>query len=98
MISSTATSPVVRPAPPQPLLRGAYTALVTPFGSDGSLDEAAFARLVRWQVLAGIDGLVPCGTTGESPTLSPSERDRLIAMHERDPRSMPPQLQRGFCR
>ena len=64
----------------RPILRGAYTALVTPFAADGSLDELAFRRLVRWQVLAGIDGLVPCGTTGEAPTLSPDERDRLIAM------------------
>jgi 4-hydroxy-tetrahydrodipicolinate synthase len=63
----------------RPTLRGAFTALVTPFTPDGSLDEAAFRRLVRWQVLAGIDGLVPCGTTGEAPTLSPDERDRLIA-------------------
>jgi 4-hydroxy-tetrahydrodipicolinate synthase len=63
----------------RPMLRGAFTALVTPFTSDGSLDEAAFRRLVRWQVLAGIDGLVPCGTTGEAPTLSADERDRLIA-------------------
>jgi 4-hydroxy-tetrahydrodipicolinate synthase len=62
-----------------PALRGAFTALVTPFAPDGSLDEAAFRRLVRWQILAGIDGLVPCGTTGESPTLSPDERERLIA-------------------
>jgi 4-hydroxy-tetrahydrodipicolinate synthase len=61
------------------LLRGAYTALVTPFGKDGELDEAAFRHLVRWQILAGIDGLVPCGTTGESPTLSSAERERLIA-------------------
>ena len=65
--------------PTRPALRGAFTALVTPFAADGSLDEPAFRRLVRWQVLAGIDGLVPCGTTGESPTLSPEERDRLIA-------------------
>ncbi len=64
---------------PRPILRGAYTALVTPFTPDGSLDEEAFRRLVRWQVLAGIDGLVPCGTTGEAPTLSEDERDRLIA-------------------
>ena len=64
---------------PRPILRGAYTALVTPFASDGALDEEAFRRLVRWQVLAGIDGLVPCGTTGEAPTLSSDERDRLIA-------------------
>ncbi|MBA2300785.1 MAG: 4-hydroxy-tetrahydrodipicolinate synthase [Chloroflexi bacterium] len=63
----------------RPTLRGAYTALVTPFTPDGSLDEPAFRRLVRWQVLAGIDGLVPCGTTGEAPTLSTDERDRLIA-------------------
>ena len=63
----------------RPMLRGAYTALVTPFTPDGALDEEAFRRLVRWQVLAGIDGLVPCGTTGEAPTLSSDERDRLIA-------------------
>jgi 4-hydroxy-tetrahydrodipicolinate synthase len=66
-------------ASPRPILRGAFTALVTPFTTDGALDEAAFRRLVRWQILAGIDGLVPCGTTGESPTLSPDERERLIA-------------------
>jgi 4-hydroxy-tetrahydrodipicolinate synthase len=42
------------------------------------VDEAAFRRLVTWQILAGIDGLVPCGTTGEAPTLSAGERDRLI--------------------
>ncbi len=63
----------------RPRLRGAFTALVTPFTPDGTLDEAAFRRLVHWQVLAGIDGLVPCGTTGEAPTLSQDERDRLIA-------------------
>ena len=61
-----------------PRLRGALTALVTPFTSDGSLDEAAYARLCAWQVMAGIDGLVPVGTTGESPTLSQDERDRCI--------------------
>jgi 4-hydroxy-tetrahydrodipicolinate synthase len=64
----------------RPVLRGAFTALVTPFGTDGTLDEAAFRRLVRWQILAGIDGLVPVGTTGEAPTLSPDERERLIAI------------------
>ena len=62
----------------RPILRGAFTALVTPFTTDGDLDEAAFRRLVRWQVLAGIDGLVPCGTTGESPTLTTEERERPI--------------------
>jgi 4-hydroxy-tetrahydrodipicolinate synthase len=63
-----------------PRLRGALTALVTPFTPDGSLDEPTLRSLVAWQVLAGIDGLVPCGTTGESPTLSPAERDRVIAL------------------
>src|SRR6188472_3052609 len=61
-----------------PRLRGAFTALVTPFTADGAIDEAAYRRLVAWQVLAGIDGLVPVGTTGEAPTLSATERDRLI--------------------
>ncbi len=63
----------------RPTLSGAFTALVTPFTDTGTLDEDAFRRLVRWQVLAGIDGLVPCGTTGESPTLTPAEREWLIA-------------------
>jgi 4-hydroxy-tetrahydrodipicolinate synthase len=64
----------------RPALRGALTALVTPFASDGAVDEAGFRRLVQWQVLAGISGVVPCGTTGEAPTLSPEERDRLVAI------------------
>ena len=64
----------------RPALAGAFTALVTPFQPDGSLDEEALRRLVRWQVLAGIDGLVPVGTTGEAPTLTPAERDRVIAI------------------
>ena len=54
----------------RPILHGALTALVTPFTDDGAVDETAFRRLVTWQVLAGIDGLVPCGTTGEAPTLA----------------------------
>lgn len=61
-----------------PSLRGAFTALVTPFTADGSLDAAAYRRLCAWQGMAGIDGLVPVGTTGESPTLSAAERDRCI--------------------
>jgi 4-hydroxy-tetrahydrodipicolinate synthase len=63
---------------PRISLHGAFTALVTPFRPDGRVDQAAFQRLVRWQILAGIDGLVPCGTTGEAPTLSRDERDWLI--------------------
>jgi 4-hydroxy-tetrahydrodipicolinate synthase len=65
--------------PTRPNLRGAFTALVTPFTAEGAVDEPAFRRLVQWQLLAGIDGLVPCGTTGEAPTLTPGERERLIA-------------------
>lgn len=63
-----------------PSLRGAFTALVTPFTADGTFDAAAYRRLCAWQVMAGIDGLVPVGTTGESPTLTPAERDRCIAI------------------
>ena len=48
--------------------QGCGTALVTPFRKDGSLDEATLRKLVRRQIDAGIDFLVPCGTTGESPT------------------------------
>jgi 4-hydroxy-tetrahydrodipicolinate synthase len=54
-------------------LRGCGTALVTPFRSDSSIDEAALRNLVSWQVDCGIDFLVPCGTTGETPTLSHDE-------------------------
>jgi len=61
-------------------LRGAFTALVTPFTRDGAVDEAAFVRLVERQLDLGIDGLVPCGTTGESPTTSHDEDDRLIGL------------------
>jgi 4-hydroxy-tetrahydrodipicolinate synthase len=74
-------TPTLRTAPSRhPALRGALTALVTPFDEDGALDEEGFRRLVRWQLLAGIDGLVPCGTTGEAPTLSVAERERVIAL------------------
>lgn len=76
---ATATRTATRVPVSRPMLRGAFTALVTPFTADGAVDEPAFRRLIRWQVLAGIDGLVPCGTTGESPTLSADERERLIA-------------------
>jgi|SRR5579864_2953077 len=54
-------------------LRGCGTALVTPFHQDGSLDEQALRNLVSWQVESGVDFLVPCGTTGETPTLSHDE-------------------------
>lgn len=59
-------------------LRGCGTALVTPFQRDGSIDEMALRQLVRWQVDAGIDFLLPCGTTGETPTLTHDEWLRVI--------------------
>ena len=77
--SDPGARPVAATNGTRPFLRGAFTALVTPFTTDGTLDETSFRRLVRWQIMAGIDGLVPCGTTGESPTLSVDERERLIA-------------------
>jgi 4-hydroxy-tetrahydrodipicolinate synthase len=59
---------------------GVGTALVTPFTVTGALDEAAVRRLARRQVDAGIHFLVPCGTTGESPTLSEDERVRVVEL------------------
>ncbi|MBZ5574759.1 MAG: 4-hydroxy-tetrahydrodipicolinate synthase [Acidobacteriia bacterium] len=59
-------------------LRGCGTALVTPFRQDGSIDEPALRNLVAWQVESGIDFLVPCGTTGETPTLSHDEWLQVI--------------------
>ena len=59
-------------------LHGCGTALITPFQRDGSLDEPALRSLVAWQVESGIDFLVPCGTTGETPTLTREEWLRVI--------------------
>jgi 4-hydroxy-tetrahydrodipicolinate synthase len=59
-------------------LHGCGTALVTPFRQDETIDQQALARLVEWQVEAGIHFLVPCGTTGETPTLSKQEWLRVI--------------------
>ena len=58
-------------------IKGSITALITPF-KDGKVDEGAFRKLVNWQIAEGTQGLVPCGTTGESPTLSHDEHDRVI--------------------
>jgi 4-hydroxy-tetrahydrodipicolinate synthase len=61
-------------------LQGVYTALVTPFSADGSsIDFEAYEKLLSQQIEGGINGLVPCGTTGESPTLSDAEQRELIA-------------------
>lgn len=59
--------------------RGSFTALITPF-KDGAVDEEAFCALVDWQIAEGTDGLVPVGTTGESPTLSHDEHRRVVEL------------------
>jgi 4-hydroxy-tetrahydrodipicolinate synthase len=61
----------------RPSFQGSFTALVTPF-RNGSIDENAFRRLVDWQIDEGTDGLVPVGTTGESPTLSHEEHRQVV--------------------
>ncbi len=61
------------------MLKGAITALVTPF-KDGSIDEAGLRKLIEFQIKSGIDGLVPCGTTGESATLTYEEHNRVIEL------------------
>src|SRR5579885_1876764 len=58
-------------------IKGSIPALITPF-RNGAVDEAAFRRLVSWQIAQGSHGLVPCGTTGESPTLSHAEHRRVV--------------------
>lgn len=62
------------------MFTGCGTAMVTPFRANGSLDEATLRKLVRRQINEGIDFLVPCGTTGESPTLSREEHLRVVAV------------------
>ncbi len=61
------------------IMQGAMTAIVTPFQPDGSLDLAALESIAKWQVRRGINGLVPCGTTGEGATLDDEEKGRVIS-------------------
>lgn len=61
------------------MFTGTYTAIVTPF-SNGEVDEQAFVKLIEWQIKGGVDGIVPVGTTGESPTLDFEEHNRVIAL------------------
>ena len=61
------------------MFRGSITALITPF-RDGKVDEKAFQNFVEWQIEQGTEGVVPCGTTGESPTLSHAEHKRVVEL------------------
>ena len=63
-----------------PMLQGCFTALVTPFAADGTVDEAALRQLVAWQIESGVHGLVPVGSTGEAATMSIEERVRVVAI------------------
>ncbi len=60
------------------MFKGSLVALITPMREDGSVDEKAFANFVEWQIQEGTHGIVPVGTTGESPTLSHAEHKRVV--------------------
>jgi 4-hydroxy-tetrahydrodipicolinate synthase len=60
------------------MFSGSLVALITPFAQDGSVDGKAFAEFVEWQIAEGTEGLIPVGTTGESPTLSHDEHKRVV--------------------
>ena len=62
------------------MFRGSMVALITPMRADGSVDEKAFQDLVEWQIAEGTEGLIPVGTTGESPTLSHAEHKLVVEM------------------
>ncbi len=62
------------------MFRGVFTAIITPFKEDESVDEEALKKLIDFNIENGVSGIVPCGTTGESPTLSHEEHDRVIEL------------------
>jgi 4-hydroxy-tetrahydrodipicolinate synthase len=74
------------------MFQGCGTALVTPFRSDLELDEEALRRLIQRQLAAGIDFLVPCGTTGENPTLSQAELRRVVEITIEEAQSAPKKI------
>ena len=83
------------------MFTGCGTALVTPFQRDGSLDEATLRRLVARQIEAGVDFLVPCGTTGENPTLTREEHLRVVQITIEEARGRVPvlaEIGRASCR
>ncbi len=72
--------------------RGLGTALVTPWKTDGSVDEAAFAKFVDWQIDQGVNFLVPCGTTGENPAMTVDEHRRIVEIAVRQANGRVPVL------
>ena len=62
------------------MFKGVGTALITPFREDGTFDEGAFKTFVDWQIAEGVNFLVPCGTTGENPALTPDEHRRVVEL------------------
>ena len=60
------------------MFKGVYTAIITPFKEDGTVDLDSLKNLIEYQIKKGVAGIVPCGTTGESPTLSHKEHDEVI--------------------
>jgi 4-hydroxy-tetrahydrodipicolinate synthase len=62
------------------MFRGLYTAITTPFTVNENVDEGALKKLIDFNLAGGVDGIVPCGTTGESPTLTHDEHDRVIEL------------------
>src|SRR5437588_12306159 len=72
-----------------PMFNGAISALITPF-RDGMVDDAALRDLVEWQIESGVDGVVPCGSTGESATLSHAEHERVVEIVVKEARGRIP--------
>ena len=62
------------------MFEGSFVAIITPFNADGSLDEGKLQELIEFQIQNGTHGIVPCGTTGESPTLTHDEHDRVVEL------------------
>jgi len=62
------------------MFEGVFTAIITPFTKEGKIDEEALKNLIDFNIDNGVDGIVPCGTTGESPTLTHEEHDRVIEL------------------
>lgn len=72
------------------MLQGTITAIVTPFDADGAVDEKALRELVNFQIDNGVSGIVPCGTTGESPTLNHEEHTRVVNITAQEARGRVP--------